>query len=186
MEGGNMSIAGRSTLICACLNNFPIYQMSVYLAPKTVSNRIDKIRRNFFWQGGGTKRKYHLVKWVKICKSKKKKGGLGIKDLRKMNVSLLTKWWWKMEKENGLWQEIVKAKYLHNKTIFSVTHKASDSPMWSDLLKVKDVYLHGRSIKIGNGINTRFWCDTWLYDKPISVIVPILLTLCNQKEVKVF
>jgi hypothetical protein len=77
-KGGNMSIAGRSTLICACLNNFPIYQMSVYLAPKTVSDRIDKIRRNFFWQDGGTKREYHLVKWVKICKSKKK-GSLALR-----------------------------------------------------------------------------------------------------------
>lgn len=77
-----MSIAGRSTLICVCLNNSPIYQMSIYLAPKTISEKIDKIRRSFFWQGGGTKRKYHLVKSVKICKSKKNRG-LGIKDLKK-------------------------------------------------------------------------------------------------------
>jgi hypothetical protein len=46
---------------------------------------------------------------VKICKSKKK-WGLGIKDLRKMNASLLTKWWWKLEKEDGLWQDIIQAK----------------------------------------------------------------------------
>jgi len=91
-KGGTMSIAGRSTLICSCLNNSPIYQMSVYMCPKTISEKIDKIRRTFFWQGGGTKKKYHLVKWIKICKSKKK-GDLGIKDLRNMNVSLLVKWW---------------------------------------------------------------------------------------------
>jgi hypothetical protein len=52
-----------------------------------------------------------------ICKSKKK-GGLGIKDLRKMNVSLLAKWWWKLEQEDGLWQDIINAKYLHNRDIF--------------------------------------------------------------------
>ena len=57
-----MSIAGRVTLICACLNTSPIYHMSVYMFPKTTSNKIDKIRRTFFWQGHGTKRKYHLVK----------------------------------------------------------------------------------------------------------------------------
>lgn len=61
--------------------------MSVYLLPKTTVNRLDKIRRSFFWQGGGTKNKYHLIKWEKNCKSKKK-GGLGIKNLRKMNISL--------------------------------------------------------------------------------------------------
>lgn len=43
-KGGTMSIAGRTTLICSCLNNSPIYQMSVYMAPKTISNNIDKIR----------------------------------------------------------------------------------------------------------------------------------------------
>lgn len=141
-KGSSMSIAARSTLISSCLSNSPLYQMSMYMLPKTISEKIYKIRRTFFWQGGGTKKKYHLVKWVKICKSKRR-GGLGIKDLRKMNMSLLVKWWWKLEQEHGLWQELVHAKYLSNKTIFSVTHKASDSPIWYDLLKIRDLYLKG-------------------------------------------
>ena len=85
-----------------------------------------------------------------------------------------------------MWQDIIQAKYLHNKTIFSVTHKNTNSPVWSDLLKVKDLYLHGRSIKICNGEKTRFWSDAWLYDKPLAVIAPILFTLCEQKEARVF
>jgi hypothetical protein len=27
-----------------------------------------------------------------------------------MNLSLLCKWWWKLEKEEGIWQEVVKKK----------------------------------------------------------------------------
>lgn len=69
-----MSIAGRSTLINSSLNNAPIYHMSIYLLPKTIIYKMDGIRRRFFWQGGGTKRKYHLTKWDKICKHKKKRG----------------------------------------------------------------------------------------------------------------
>jgi hypothetical protein len=61
--------------------------MSMFLLSKTVIKRMDKLRRKFFWQGGSLKKKYHLVKWSKICKAKKK-GGLGVKNLRKMNVSL--------------------------------------------------------------------------------------------------
>lgn len=57
--------------------------------------------RTIFWQGGCSKKKYYLVKWSKICKSKKK-GGLGIKNLRKLNLSLLSKSWWKFENEEGL------------------------------------------------------------------------------------
>jgi hypothetical protein len=61
----------------------------MYILSKTVINEVDKIRRTFFCQGGHAKRKFHLARWIKICKSKK--GGLGIKDVRKMNLSLLCK-----------------------------------------------------------------------------------------------
>jgi hypothetical protein len=118
-KGGCMSIAGRFILISVSLNNPPMYHMSVYLLPKMIVNKLDQIRRRFFWQGGGTINKYHLLKWEKICKSKKK-GGLGIKNLRKMNISLLSKWWWKLEKEEGLWQQLINYKYLKKDTIHSV------------------------------------------------------------------
>jgi hypothetical protein len=72
-KGGCMSIAGRSILISASLNNSPIYHMSVYLLPKTMVNRLDQIRRRFFFCKGDTKKKYHLIKQEKICKSKKKR-----------------------------------------------------------------------------------------------------------------
>jgi hypothetical protein len=72
------------------------------MLPKTILKKMDRTRKGFFWQGGGEKRKYYLVKWDKITRPKQK-GGLGIKDLRKMNISLLCKWWWKLEHEEGLW-----------------------------------------------------------------------------------
>ena len=156
--------------------------MSIYLLLKTIISRLDKIRRTFFWQGGGTKKKYHLVKWTKICKHKKK-GGLGIKDIRKMNISLLCKWWWKLDKEKVLWQEIVKFKYLRNNSIHSVKHKQSDSAVWSDLLKVKDIYLQGRKVMVKNGKYTFFWKDSWLYDKPLCILYPDLFKFCEQPNV---
>ena len=108
-KGSALSIGGRTTLIKTCLSSIPIYCMSMYLIPKTIHKKMDCTRKRFFWQGGGMKKKYHLVKWCKIAKPKQK-GGLGIHDLRKMNLSLLCKWWWKVEKGEGLWQEIVRKK----------------------------------------------------------------------------
>lgn len=95
--GSCMSIAGRTTMIDSSLSNTFIYHMSIYLLPKTTTDILDEQRRTFFWQGGKKvkRKKYHLVRWETICKSKKK-GGLGIKSIRKMNISLLTKWWWKL------------------------------------------------------------------------------------------
>jgi hypothetical protein len=53
--------------------------MPMFLLPKTVIRRMDKLRRKFFWQGGSLKKKYHLVKWSRIHKAKKK-GGMGVNN----------------------------------------------------------------------------------------------------------
>lgn len=47
-KGGLMSIAGRKTLIYSSHSNSPIYQMSIYLLPKTIVHKLDKIGRTFF------------------------------------------------------------------------------------------------------------------------------------------
>ena len=47
-KGGTLSIAGRSTLISASLNNSSVYHMSVYLLPKSTIKCLDKTRRTFF------------------------------------------------------------------------------------------------------------------------------------------
>jgi hypothetical protein len=62
-------------------------------------------------------------------------------------------------------------------SIHTVTHKLHDSPMWSDLLKIKDIYLKGRYIKIENGQKTRFWEDIWLFDRPLCLLIPELYAL---------
>jgi hypothetical protein len=33
--------------------------------------------------------------------------------------------------------------------------------MWNDLIKVKDMNLTGRAIKIGDGTDSDFWADPW-------------------------
>jgi hypothetical protein len=152
-KGGSLSMAGRTTQINSSLSSATIYQMSMYLLPKTITEILDKQRRMFFWQGGSTKIKYRLLRWEIICEGMKK-GGLGIKNIRKMNLSLLCKWWWKLENETGLWQEIVRAKYMQGKGVGTVNHGLDDSPLWSDILKVKDLYLKGREIKVKNGKQT--------------------------------
>ena len=159
--------------------------MSMYLLPKTTSDRLDKQRRSFFWQGGGQKKKYHLVRWDVINKSKKQ-GGLGVKNIQKMNTSLLCKWWWKLEYEEGMWLSIVKKKYLQREAVSSVRHKMDDSPVWHDLLKIKHIYLRGRTFSVKNGRKTSLWTDTWISDKPLCILYPVLFDLCVNKNISVF
>ena len=158
--------------------------MSMYLLPKTIIKALDKQRRCLLWQGGGRKRKYHLIRWTTICKSKKR-GGLGIKNISNMNVSLLCKWWWRLEMENGIWQDIVKAKYMTSGIISNIKWRLNDSPVWKDLLQVRHIYLMGRSIRTGNGAQTSLWKDTWVGSRPFCTVQPILFDLCSEKDISV-
>jgi len=155
--------------------------MSIYLLPKTITKKLDGQRRSFFWQGGSLKRKYHLVRWTTICKSKNKRG-LGIKDIQKMNISLLCKWWWKLKNEEGLWQQIIQKKNLSNDLVSTVKGRMDDSPIWKDLLQIRCVYLKGRKIQTNRGDKTLFWLDPWLTHQPLCVMYPILFDLCDMKK----
>ena len=71
-----LSIGGRITLINACLSNLLVYYMSLFKMPKVVIERLDRIRRDFLWDGQGDKKKLHLMKWSEVIKPKSS-GGLG-------------------------------------------------------------------------------------------------------------
>ena len=61
-----------------------------------------------------------------FVKKQDQHAGLEIKDLRKQNISLMVKWWWKLETQNGLWQNIVRARYLRNISVAEVSPKFSE------------------------------------------------------------
>jgi hypothetical protein len=48
-QGGTLSYGGRAVLINSSLSNTLIYHMFIFLMPKIVIKRIDKLRRRFFW-----------------------------------------------------------------------------------------------------------------------------------------
>jgi hypothetical protein len=58
-----------------------------------------------------------------------------------------------------------------------------DSPVWADLLKVKQIYLRGRQIITKNGKQTLFWKEKWLYDQPLCTVAPVLFEWCEEKNI---
>jgi hypothetical protein len=76
-----------------------------------VREKLDYYRSRFFWQCDEHKNKYILAKWS-ILHKPKSLGGLGIVDLDIENKCLLSKWIIKLLNEEGLWQQILKRKYL--------------------------------------------------------------------------
>ncbi len=109
----------------------------------------------FFWQEVVLKEN---ITWLDGRKSANqwKKGGLGIKDLRKMNVNLICKRWWILEDEKGLWQDVVRLKYVKTTPTYLIPNRFNDSPVWKELMQVRHIYLMDREIKINNGKNVSF------------------------------
>ena len=154
-------------MIQSALTGIPYFMMSFYGLPAGVEKRMDFFRARLLWQEDDQKRKYHLVKWSEVCRPKDM-GGLGIQNLACMNKALLCKWWWKLYKTEGLWQDIVLEKYVKNRSMGNVQAKQGDSQFWRDILKHRDHFVSLCKFKIGDGDRTRFWEDWWIGNAPLS------------------
>jgi len=150
-----LSYGGRLTLINSVLSNLSVYMLSFFEIPKEVVKKLDFYRSHFFWQGDGHKKKYRLTKWNVLCRSKDQ-GGLDIIDLETQNKCLLSKWLFKLVNENGVWQQLLKNKYLGSKTLSQVEKKPGDSHFWSGLMKVKQHFLQWTQFKVLNGKQVHF------------------------------
>ena len=85
--------------------------MSLFVIPKNVRTRLERIQRNFLWGDTEERRKFHLVNWAEVCKDKKH-GGLGLRHLEGLNQALLGKWLWKFSLEReSLWRKVIFGKF---------------------------------------------------------------------------
>lgn len=99
-----LSLGGKVVFINAVLDAMPTHMMSLFPNPVNVVDRIDALRRNFLWEGNIDKKKIHLVKWDDLLLGKKE-AGLGIKNLRIQNQSLLMIWLWRfVSDEQSVWK----------------------------------------------------------------------------------
>ncbi|WVZ66350.1 hypothetical protein U9M48_015586, partial [Paspalum notatum var. saurae] len=106
------------------------------------------------------KKKYMLAKWSSLMLPRCF-GGIGILDLKLQNKCLLSKWLYKLLNEDGAWQELIKKKYLHHKSITQVSKKPGDSQFWSGLMGVRNQFLSFGFFRTQNGQCVRFWEDKW-------------------------
>jgi len=90
-KGRLLSYAGRLTLLKACLASIPIYLMSIIKFPRWAIDMINSHMARFLWNNSEDKHKYHLTN-RQLVAQKKELGGLGIPDLRNLNLSLLSSW----------------------------------------------------------------------------------------------
>ncbi|CAN4077889.1 unnamed protein product [Withania somnifera] len=85
--------------------------LTLFPIPAGVVHRLDKLIRDFFWQGNKRRKGYHLVKW-RIRITGKIQGGLGIQNLKNQSKAMKLKWLWRYAHDNqSLWSKVIKMKY---------------------------------------------------------------------------
>jgi len=90
-----VSSGGRIVLLNSVLNAIPIFYLSFLKIPAKVLKLVIRIQKEFLWGGVSGGRKVCWVKWKKICQPRSK-GGLGVRDVKLVNLSLLAKWKWRL------------------------------------------------------------------------------------------
>jgi len=109
-----ISFGGRVVLLNSVINAIPVFYLSFLKMPGKVWRKLVKIQREFLWGGVTGGRKISWVKWRSVCHPKGR-GGLGVRDIRVVNISLLAKWRWRLlNGENALWKEVLIEKYGPN------------------------------------------------------------------------
>jgi hypothetical protein len=63
---------------------------------------------------------------------------------------------------NGVWQTLLRRKYIGSKALSQVFWKPGDSHFWAGLMATKKHFFgHGKFL-IKDGSEVRFWEDKWL------------------------
>ena len=155
---------GRLELVKTTLASMPIHAMMAMDLPVKTIEAANKICRGILWKGRRDVHGGHcLVAWDKVC-SPKEFGGLGVPNLRLLNISLRARWPWLARTDPARsWAE------------FNI-QVSSDSLA---------IYRAATKCTIGDGSTILFWTDWWLQEGRIHDILPNLFRVVKKSATKV-
>ncbi|WVZ87323.1 hypothetical protein U9M48_033978 [Paspalum notatum var. saurae] len=132
--------------------------------------------RDSFGRGMKTKGNTDFAKWAILCQPK---------DQGALNIALLSKWLYKLLTLDGLWQQMLRNKYVGSKPLAQVEWKLGDSHFWSCLMRVKPDFFRFGTFLVKDGSQARFWEDTWLDGTPLKDQYPSLYNIARFKFISI-
>lgn len=180
--------AGRLILIKSCLASLPIYYLSFFHLPVSMEKRMIKIMRNFLWGTVEGRKKLVWVSWKKLCVPNVN-GGLGVKNLRRINQSLLVKWIWRFSKsKTSLWGKLVNEKFAHNSELLipDVDNKSRGRSLWKNVTNMVTMVQNMAIFTVRNGKGIRFWKDRWLDRGKLQDVFPVIYEAVKAKDATIY
>lgn len=168
LKANKLNHAGRLTYINSVLASIPIYYMATILFSKGFIAKITSITRKFWWSGVQDENResgFSFRSWKDICRPKEE-GGLGIRDLRLVNKSLILNAAWKVALgKSSYLSAILKSKYYPNTSFWKATSHPVTSAFWSSAMAVKATLIQNFKVQISNGSSCIWstpWCSDWI------------------------
>ena len=94
---------------------------------------------------------------------------------------MLGKWLARLLTEDGVWQQLLRKKYVGSKEISRVIWKPGDSHFWAGIMATKKHFFPFGSFSIKNGAEIRFWEDRWLGTTTLREQYPTLYSIVRHK-----
>ncbi|PWA89278.1 RNA-directed DNA polymerase, eukaryota [Artemisia annua] len=147
------------------------------------------MRNKFFIGGDPDEKKLTWIKWDKSLASKRE-GGLGIGSIFGLSIGLLFKWVCRyLCDQSNLWIRVINSIHGPGGEINCDTNtrpkRSTSGSILSSInsLKSKGVDLFSFcSRKIGNGLDSSFWFDTWCGNQPLKTMYPRVFFLNTDKR----
>ncbi|GMI94627.1 hypothetical protein HRI_003132000 [Hibiscus trionum] len=183
-------MAGRITLVKSVLSNLPVYYLSIFRAPVSVANSLNRLFAKFIW-GHNKAKAIHWIKWDTLCLPRDL-GGMGLVDVKVKNQALLNKWLWCFGTENDkLWRRVIVAKYgLSNDNLTPCEGSfGKESWVWRNISRPArnndDPFTKHLKFLLGDGKSINFWEDQWTDFPSLRVAFPRIFSISVLKSGKV-
>lgn len=162
-KADTLSQAGRTTLIQSVLCAIPQYIFQNNLLPKTKIQELEKVIRDFWWGYQDGQRHLYTKSWSYL-QHPKHLGGIGIPGLHLMNMAYIMKLVWRLSdpNEQGLWKQVMLAKYKARTGFWDSSLNRTSSPLWKSIHSIKSHVFPNLQWSVGNGNNINTWRDSWI------------------------
>jgi hypothetical protein len=181
-RGRLLAYSSRLILIKSRLASIPVYLMSFFKFSKWAIKLIESQMAYCLWNDDSECHRYHLAGWQHI-NMEKDFGGLGVPNLRELNICLLASWVRRyFVDRDKIWKQVVDHKYnTASPNVFTCRDNGA-SNFWKGVLWAARVTKMGYRWRLGNGCKVRFWEDVWDGNSSLAIQFWEVYIIVNEQN----